>query len=167
MLQDTGIKAIGIHARTRAQLYGGKADWTLIGEVKKNPRMFIPVFGNGDIISPKIAKEMKDRYGVDGILIGRAAVGYPWIFREVKQYLATGILPSPPSAGERIKILRRHIEKSLKYKGEKPSLFEMRKIYSGYFRGLPDFKPYRVRLVTASSFEEVGHILTEIVAAFR
>jgi len=161
-LQDAGIQAISIHGRTRIQLYAGKADWTLIGEVKNNPRMRIPVFGNGDIDSGAKAKEMKDRYGIDGILIGRAAVGNPWIFREVKTFLETGNVLSPPSARERINILRIHLEKSLAYKGERSTLFEMRKMYSGYFRGITGFKPYRVRLVTASSLSEVYSILNEI-----
>lgn len=161
-LQDAGIQALSIHGRTRTQLYGGKADWTLIGEVKNNPRMKIPVFGNGDIDSGPVARDMKDRYGVDGILIGRAAVGNPWIFREVKQFLANGELPHPPSVDERIKILRMHLEKSIAYKGERATIFEMRRIYSGYFRGIPGFKPHRVKLVTASSVEEVYAILGEI-----
>jgi len=161
-LQDAGIQALSIHGRTRNQLYGGKADWTLIGGVKNNPRMKIPIFGNGDIDSGPVAREMKDRYGVDGILIGRAAVGNPWIFREVKQFLANGELPHPPSVDERIKILRMHLEKSLAYKGERATIFEMRRIYSGYFRGIPGFKPHRVKLVTASSIGEVYAILGEI-----
>lgn len=165
-LQDVGIQAISIHGRTRAQLYRGKADWTLIGEVKNNVRMRIPVFGNGDIDSGPKAKEMKERYGVDGILIGRAAVGNPWIFREVKTFLETGELLSPPSASERIKTLRLHLEKSLVYKGERYTLFEMRKMYSGYFKGVAGFKPYRIRLVTAASMEEVYTVLQEIQSSF-
>lgn len=161
-LQDAGIQAVSIHGRTRAQLYLGQADWTLIGEVKNNQRMKIPVFGNGDITSAVVAKEMKDRYGVDGILIGRAAVGNPWIFREVKHYLEHGEVPSPPSVNERIKIVRLHLEKSFLYKGERATVFEMRKSYSGYFKGIAGFKPYRTRLVTAGSLQEIETILKEI-----
>jgi nifR3 family TIM-barrel protein len=161
-LQDAGIQAISIHGRTRTQLYGGKADWTLIGEVKNNPRMHIPVFGNGDVDSGPRAKEMKERYGVDGILIGRAAVGNPWIFREVKSYLETGSTLSAPSVSERIKILRLQLQKSVDYKGERATLFEMRKIYSGYFKGIAGFKSLRMRLVKADSLEEVDSILAEM-----
>ena len=167
-LQDAGIQAISIHGRTRAQLYGGKADWTLIGSVKNNPRMHIPVFGNGDIDSGFKAREMKDRYDVDGILIGRAAVGNPWIFREVKTYLETGQVLPPPSISERIKLLKLHLEKSLAYKGERATLFEMRRIYSGYFKGIEGFKPFRIKLVTAGTLQEIDAILNEIqVSAFN
>ncbi len=161
-LQDAGIQAISIHGRTRVQLYGGKADWTLIGEVKNNPRMKIPVFGNGDIDSGPKAGEMKERYGVDGILIGRAAVGNPWIFREVKAFLGTGSVTAPPSVTERINMVRLHLEKSLLYKGERATLFEMRKMYSGYFRGIAGFKPYRLKLILSGSLQEVDSILREI-----
>jgi len=161
-LQDAGIRAISIHGRTRTQLYGGTADWTLIGEVKNNPRMNIPVFGNGDIDSGTKAREMKERYGVDGILIGRAAVGNPWIFREVKSFLETGRALSPPSTDERIKMLRLHLGKSVAYKGERATLFEMRKIYSGYFKGISGFKPLRIKLVNAGSLQEVCTILSEM-----
>lgn len=181
-LQDAGIKAIGIHGRTRAQLYSGTADWSLIGEVKNNPRMTIPVWGNGDIDSGAKALEMKNRFGVDGIMIGRAATGNPWIFSEVKQYLnhkeppaeLTGINPTgvyPPSANihinipsleERLSVVRRHIDTSIPYKGERTALYELRRFYAPYFRGLPDFKKYRTRLVTASDFDTVTMILKEI-----
>ncbi|MCX6246076.1 MAG: tRNA dihydrouridine synthase DusB [Bacteroidetes bacterium] len=161
-LQDAGIRAITIHGRTRAQLYGGTADWTLIGKVKENPRMQIPVFGNGDITSAVIAKEMKDRYGVDGLMIGRAAVGNPWIFRECKAYIERGELLPPPSLSERIDILRLHLERSIEYKGEFYTLLEMRKFYSGYFKGVADFKKHRMRLMTADSMEELIGIIEEI-----
>ncbi len=164
MLQDTGIRAISIHARTRAQLYGGKADWTLIGEVRKNPRMYIPVFGNGDIINPKVAKQMKDRYGVDGIMLGRAAIGNPWIFREIKAYLEKNIEISAPSLDERIQILQIHLRNERKYKGEKSTILEMRPFYSGYFKDLPDFKKYKKRLVTAQNEKEINEIITDIIA---
>jgi len=159
-LQDTGIRMLTIHGRTRAQLYGGHADWTLIGEVKNNPRMNIPIIGNGDVDSGPKALEMKNRYGVDGIMIGRAATGNPWIFREVKSFLANGESLLPPDLNERIRVLRAHIEKSIPYKGERATLLELRKQYSGYFRGLPGFKPHRMRLVTAGTIGEIQEILT-------
>lgn len=161
-LQDVGISAIAIHGRTRSQLYGGEADWTLIGEVKRNPRMKIPVFGNGDVDSGPKAALMRERYGVDGILIGRAATGNPWIFREIRQYLDHGRPTEPPSIPERVAIVRRHIETSIPYKGEKTTLFELRRLYSGYFRGIPGFKSWRIRLVTAPGIQEVMDILEEI-----
>ncbi len=161
-LQDVGISAIAIHGRTRSQLYGGEADWTLIGEVKRNPRMKIPVFGNGDVDSGPKATLMRERYGVDGILIGRAATGNPWIFREIRQWLDHGIPAEPPTISERVAIVRRHIETSIPYKGEKTTLFELRRLYSGYFRGIPDFKSWRIRLVTAPGIPEVMEILDEI-----
>jgi len=160
-LQDAGIAAISIHGRTRAQLYGGKADWTLIGEVKNNPRMKIPVFGNGDVDSGPAAEAMKNRYGVDGILIGRAAVGYPWIFREIKTWLSAHLTLAPPSLDERIEFVRSHLERSVPWKGERATLFEMRKLYSGYFRGIPGFKAWRMKLVTASSTGVVLEILSQ------
>jgi tRNA-dihydrouridine synthase B len=161
-LQDEGISAISIHGRTKAQLYGGNADWTLIGKVKENPRMHIPVFGNGDITSAVIAKEMKERYGVDGLMIGRAAIGNPWIFRESRCFLENGELISPPVLNERIRILKLHLEKALQYKGEKRTILETRKFYNGYFKGLPDFKKYRMRLVTANDLAELYTIISEI-----
>ena len=167
ILQDTGIRAISIHARTRAQLYGGKADWTLIGEVKKNPRMYIPVFGNGDIINPTIAKQMHDRYGVDGIMLGRAAIGNPWIFREIKAYLEQNIEIPAPSLDERVKILQLHLRNEIKYKGEKSTILEMRPFYSGYFKDLPDFKKYRIRLVTAQNEQEIREVITDIIDESR
>jgi nifR3 family TIM-barrel protein len=161
-LQDAGIKAISIHGRTRAQLYGGQADWTLIGKVKENPRIFIPVFGNGDITGAVVAKEMKDRYGVDGLMIGRAAVGNPWIFRECKAYLTTGELIPPPSLEERLKVLRIHLHRSLEYKGEMRTVLEMRKFYSGYFRGVPDFKKHRMKLMTLDKINLVLELIDTI-----
>jgi tRNA-dihydrouridine synthase B len=162
-LQDKGIQAITIHGRTRSQLYGGTADWSLIGEVKNNPRIHIPVIGNGDVTSAIVAKEKRDRYGLDGIMIGRAATGNPWLFREIKAYLERGKLIDPPGIFERIEITKTHLRKSIEYKGATRTLFEMRKFYSGYFKGIPDFKKYRMRLVTALSIEEVYSILNEIV----
>ena len=164
-LQDAGIKAISIHGRTRAQLYGGQADWTLIGKVKENPRISIPVFGNGDITGAVIAKEMKDRYGVDGLMIGRAAVGNPWIFRECKAYLSTGELIPPPSLEERLKVLRIHINRSLEYKGEIRTILEMRKFYTGYFKGVPDFKKHRMRLMTLDKITQVLELIDIITGS--
>ncbi len=161
-LQDAGISAIGIHGRTRAQLYGGAADWTLIGEVKNNPRMTIPVWGNGDIDSGSKALEMKNRFGVDGIMIGRAATGNPWIFGEVKRAIAQLEPPPAPPMSERLAVVRRHIANSIIYKGERTTLYELRRFYAPYFRGVPDFKKYRMRLVTANDFEIVEAVLAEI-----
>ncbi|MFZ4401948.1 MAG: tRNA dihydrouridine synthase DusB [Bacteroidales bacterium] len=161
-LQDIGIQAISIHGRTKAQLYHGTADWTLIAEVKNNPRMKIPVFGNGDIDSPQKAKEMM-KYGTDGLMIGRATIGNPWIFREIKTYFETGNIPPPPSLSEKVAICKEHIIKSIEWKGEKIGIAEMRKHYSGYFKNIPDFKPHRIKLVTSTSAEEIFETL-EIVA---
>jgi len=161
-LQDAGIQAISIHGRTRAQLYGGQADWTLIGKVKHNPYLHIPVFGNGDITGAVVAKEMKDRYGVDGLMIGRAAVGNPWIFRECKAYLNKEELIPPPSLQERVDILRIHLQRSIDYKGERNTLLEMRKFYSGYFRGIPDFKKYRMMLMTLDEMDRVLELIDKI-----
>jgi nifR3 family TIM-barrel protein len=162
-LQDAGIQALSIHGRTRSQLYGGKADWTLIGEVKRNPRMVIPIFGNGDVTSAVIAQEMKERYPVDGIMIGRGATGNPWIFQQIKALLDRGEFIPPPSITERVDTVKKHLTRSIAYKGETATLFEFRKFYSGYFRGIPDFKKYRIRLVTASSLEEVYATIEEVL----
>ncbi len=160
-LQDVGIQAISIHGRTKAQLYHGEADWTLIGEVKNNPRMKIPVFGNGDIDSPQKAKEML-KYGTDGLMIGRATIGNPWIFREIKHFFETGNILPPPSMSEKVAICKEHIIKSIEWKGEKVGIAEMRKHYSGYFKNIPDFKPYRIKLVTSTSIEEIFKTLESI-----
>jgi tRNA-dihydrouridine synthase B len=161
-LQDAGILAISIHGRTRAQLYGGRADWTLIGKVKQNPEIHIPVFGNGDISGAVMAKEMKEQYGVDGLMIGRAAVGNPWIFRECKAYLATGELIPPPSLKERADTLLLHLQRSVTYKGERRTILEMRKFYSGDFRGVPDFKKHRMELMTMNEMEGVVELIGRI-----
>src|SRR6188508_3500553 len=153
-LQDVGIKALAIHGRTRTQMYKGEADWTLIGKVKNNPRIKIPIFGNGDIDSPQKALEYKNRYGVDGIMIGRAAIGYPWIFNEIKHYVATGEVLAPPTIEERVEVCKKHLHKSYEWKGPVVGIFEMRMHYTNYFRGIPNFKPYRQRLVEAGSYEE-------------
>ena len=147
-LQDIGIEALSIHARTRSQMYKGEADWTLVGEVKNNPRMKIPIFGNGDIDSPQKAKEYKDRYGVDGIMIGRASIGYPWIFNEIKHYFKTGEILPAPSVAERVDAARRHLLHSIEWKGEKLGVIEMRRHYTNYFRSLENIKQFRSLLVT-------------------
>src|SRR5574343_120334 len=165
-LQDVGIKALAIHGRTRAQMYKGEADWTLIGKVKNNPRIKIPIFGNGDIDSPQKAKLYKERYGVDGIMIGRAAMGYPWIFREIKHYLATGEILPAPTLAERIEVCKKHLRKSVEWKGPKVGIFEMRRHYTNYLKGLPGIKDYRARLVTLMEPAEIEGVLDEVTANY-
>mgnify|MGYP002397453698 CR=1 FL=1 len=162
-LQDVGIKAISIHGRTRKQMYQGEADWTLIGEVKNNPRMYIPIFGNGDIDSPEKALEYSNRYGVDGIMIGRASIGYPWIFREIHHYMQTGVKLPPPTLKERVDAAVQHLTKSLQWKGEKLGVLEMRRHYSNYFRGLHGIKEFRKKLVTEDQPEIIFGILQDIL----
>jgi len=157
-LQDIGIKALSIHGRTRKQMYTGEADWTLIAKVKENPRIHIPVFGNGDIDSPEKAKLYKERYGVDGIMIGRASIGNPWIFREIKQYLKDGTIPDPPSLDERIEAVLQHLHRSIMWKGDKVGINEMKRHYGNYFRGYREVKQFRSLLVHSSSFDEVVEI---------
>tara|TARA_B100001175_G_scaffold316446_1_gene330420 strand:+ start:172 stop:1167 length:996 start_codon:yes stop_codon:yes gene_type:complete len=161
-LQDVGIKAIAIHGRTRAQMYKGNADWTLISKVKNNKRMHIPVFGNGDVNSPEKARIMRDDYGLDGAMIGRASIGNPWFFKQVKEYLNTGTSVSYPTLGERIYTAKRHLEMAINWKGERLGLLETRRHYSNYFRGLSNFKPYRTRLVTGDSAKEVMSVFKEL-----
>lgn len=161
-LQDIGISALTIHGRTRAQLYKGEADWTLIGEVKNNPRITIPVIGNGDINSAAKAKEMFDRYGVDGIMIGRATVGRPWIFSEIRHFLDTGDFLPEPSVIEKADLALLHLDKSLEHKDGKPAIFEMRRHLSNYFKGLPDFKETRLRLLTSLDPDEIREIIGQI-----
>lgn len=161
-LQDVGIKALTIHGRTRSQMYTGHADWTLIGMVKDNPRMHIPIIGNGDITSPEKAKEAFDRYGVDGIMIGRATFGHPWIFRETRHYLDTGELLPPMSVPDRVSLAKRHLARSLELKGEKAGILEMRRHFSCYFKGLPDFKETRLKLVTLTDPAELYSTLDYI-----
>ncbi len=165
-LQDCGIAALAIHGRTRCQLYRGKADWTLIGEVKNNPRMHIPIIGNGDITDGPSARRAFDTFGVDGVMIGRAAIGNPWIFKEIRYYLGSGKNLPPIPLKERIDICRRHINLSVEWKGERTALFEMRKHYGQYFPGIPHFKPYRIQLVTAGSLETLNAVLNEIEERF-
>src|ERR1044072_4522446 len=162
-LQDAGIKALTIHGRTRAQLYKGEADWTLIAKVKNNPRIHIPIFGNGDIDTPQKALEYKNRYGIDGIMIGRAAIGYPWIFREIKHYLKTGRLLPSPTLEERIEVSKNHLLKSVEWKGEKLGLLEMRNHYANYFKGIANFKETRTKLVTLSSTSEIIDVLEGVL----
>jgi tRNA-dihydrouridine synthase B len=165
-LQDVGIKAISIHGRTRKQMYKGEADWTLIGEVKNNPRMFIPVFGNGDIDTPEKTVEYKNRYGVDGIMIGRASIGYPWIFKEIKHYMKTGQKLAPPTVAERVEVARTHFVKSIEWKGVKLGIAEMRRHYTNYFRDMENIKPYRQRLVTENDPAVIHEIFDEIKAVY-
>ena len=161
-LQDVGIKALSIHGRTRVQLYKGTADWSLIGAVKNNPRMNIPIFGNGDIDTPEKALEYKNKYGVDGIMIGRASIGYPWIFQEIKHYINTGTKLAPPSFEDRVAACEIHFEKSIQWKGPIVGVVEMRRHYSNYFKGIPHFKEYRTRLVTTNDRNEVRAIINEL-----
>ena len=161
-LQDVGIKALSIHGRTRKQMYKGQADWTRIGRIKENPRIHIPIFGNGDINSPEKAVEYKNRYGVDGIMIGRASIGYPWIFREIKHYMATGELLPPPTVKERVAAAKQHLLHSIEWKGQTLGMLEMRRHYTNYFRGFPHIKPYRTQLVTNPNPEEIMEVLALI-----
>jgi nifR3 family TIM-barrel protein len=161
-LQDVGIQALTIHGRTRTQMYNGDADWTLIGEVKRHPRMRIPIIGNGDVNSPQCAKAMFERYGVDGIMIGRAAIGCPWIFKHIKTYLQTGELLPLPTVSERVSIAKLHFEKSLEYKADKRALLEMRRHFNHYFKHLDNFKPTRLKLLTSENPNEIREILDYI-----
>jgi nifR3 family TIM-barrel protein len=161
-LQDVGIKALTIHGRTRAQMYKGEADWSLIREIKRNPRIAIPIFGNGDVDSIEKAANWRMEYEVDGIMIGRAAIGYPWIFREIKHFFTTGEYLAGPTLTERIEVCKTHLRKSIEWKGMKTGIFEMRRHYSNYFKGLPNFKEYRMQLVKLESFIEINEVLEEI-----
>ena len=165
-LQDVGIKAISIHGRTRSQMYKGSADWTLISEVKNNPRMNIPVFGNGDIDSPEKAVEYKNKYDVDGIMIGRASIGSPWVFNEIKHYVKTGEHLAPPNMAERIEAVNMHFERSLDWKGERLGIVEMRRHYANYFKGIPDFKKHRLDLVTFDTADKIRDKLKFIADKF-
>ena len=166
-LQDVGIKALAIHGRTRTQMYKGEADWTLIGEIKNDPRIHIPIFGNGDINSPEKALEYKNRYGVDGIMIGRAAIGYPWIFREIKHFVETGTRRADPTIEERVEVARKHLIKSMEWKGPIAGINEMRRHYANYLRGLPNIKEYRNKLVRITDPKEVETILDEIKETYK
>lgn len=166
-LQDVGIKALAIHGRTRTQMYKGEADWTLIGEIKNDPRIHIPIFGNGDINSPEKALAYKNRYGVDGIMIGRAAIGYPWIFREIKHFIETGTKRADPTIEERVEVARKHLIKSMEWKGPIAGINEMRRHYANYLRGLPNIKEYRNKLVRITDPKEVETILDEIKETYK
>ena len=165
-LQDVGIQALTIHGRTRKQMYKGVADWTKIAEVKNHPDIHIPIFGNGDIDSPEKALEYKNKYGVDGIMIGRAAIGYPWIFNEVKHFIETGEKLAAPSMADRIDVAKKHLDFSVEWKGELTGIFEMRRHYTNYFRGIPNFKPFRTRLVELESHAALLDVLDEIGETF-
>jgi nifR3 family TIM-barrel protein len=162
-LQDVGVQALTIHCRTRHQLYKGKADWAYISKVKELPNIHIPIFGNGDVDSPEVALEYKNKYGADGIMIGRAAIGNPWIFGEIKHYFEHGILLEKPNIEERVRVCKNHFHKSIEWKGEKIGIFEMRPHYTNYFRGIANFKPYRTKLVEAKSEQEVVELLEQLL----
>ncbi len=166
-LQDAGAQALTIHGRTRNQLYKGEADWTLIGAAKNNPRVHIPIIGNGDITSATFAKEMINRYGIDGLMVGRGSIGRPWIFKEIRHYLNSGEELPLPSMQERVEICKQHILLSMKWKGENVSIREMKKHYTNYFKGYQNIKPYRNRLVTSKSFDEVYQIFEEMLLVFE
>jgi len=162
-LQDVGIKALAIHGRTRTQMYKGSANWELIAKVKENPRINIPIFGNGDIDSPEKALEYKNKYGVDGIMIGRAAIGYPWIFDEIKHFVKTGTHLPPPTIQDRVDVCKKHLFKSFEWKGPVVGIFEMRRHYANYLKGMPNIKEYRGKLVTLKTVEEIVEVLDDIV----
>ncbi len=166
-LQDVGIKALTIHGRTRAQMYKGQADWTLIKEIKRNPRIQIPIFGNGDVDGVEKAANWRLEYEVDGIMIGRAAIGYPWIFREIKHFFKTGEQLAGPTIDERVSVCRTHLQKSIEWKGEKTGVFEMRRHYSNYFKGIANFKEYRMKLVSLDNVSDIEEVLDEVAASFE
>ena len=165
-LQDVGIQALSIHGRTRKQMYKGEADWTLIGNIKNNPRVTIPIFGNGDIDSPEKAKLYKETYGVDGIMLGRATIGNPWIFNEIKHYISSGLKLQPPTISQRVDVCKRHFEFGIKWKGDVLGIVEMRRHYSNYFKGIAHFKDYRTRLVSTMDQNEIIAILDEVAEKF-
>jgi nifR3 family TIM-barrel protein len=165
-LQDVGIQAISIHGRTRVQMYKGEADWRPIAEVKNNPRMVIPVFGNGDVDTPEAAVKMRDEFGLDGAMIGRASIGYPWFFKEVKHYFKTGEHLPPPTMPERVDAARRHLQMAIDWKGEKLGVFETRRHYTNYFKGIPHFKEYRMKMVTSDDAADVFAAFDEVLEKF-
>lgn len=165
-LQDVGIKALSIHGRTRAQMYKGQADWTMIRDIKRNPRIQIPIFGNGDVDSIEKAAAWRKEYEVDGIMIGRGSIGYPWIFREIKHFFKTGERLAGPTIKERVDVCKVHLQKSVEWKGERTGIFEMRRHYSNYFKGIPHFKEYRMKLVKLESLMEIEDVLNEIREGF-
>ena len=165
-LQDVGCAAISIHGRTRAQMYKGDADWTQIAAVKNNSRMHIPVFGNGDVNTPEQALKMRDEFGIDGAMIGRASIGNPWFFNEVKYFLETGKKLDPPSIDQKVAAARRHLEMAIDWKGETLGVLETRRHYTNYFKGIPNFKPFRTRMVTSDEAAKVFEVFDEIMEAF-
>ena len=165
-LQDVGIKALSFHGRTRKQMYKGEADWTLIGEVKNNPKMHIPIFGNGDVDTPEKVAEVKNKYGVDGVMIGRAAIGYPWIFNEIKHFLKTGEHLAPPTIADRVIACKQHLKHSIEWKGQILGIAEMKRHYTNYFKGIPHFKDYRIKMVTSESEKEIQSLLDEVAMTF-
>ena len=165
-LQDVGIQALSIHGRTRKQMYKGEADWSLIGEVKNNPNIHIPIFGNGDVDSPEKAKLMQDRYGVDGVMIGRAAIGNPWIFNEIKHYFKTGEHLALPNIADRVIACKQHLKHSIEWKGEILGIAEMKRHYTNYFKGIPHFKDYRIKMVTSNNHEEIQQLLDKVEKEF-
>lgn len=165
-LQEVGVKALSVHGRTRVQMYKGEADWTLIGRIAQNPNIEIPIFGNGDIDTPEKALEYREQYGVDGIMIGRAAIGYPWIFREMHHYMETGKHLDPPTIGERVEAVREHLERSIEWKGEMTAIREMRKHYGKYFKGVPHFKSFRQKLVTSDERDDIERTFDEILEEY-
>jgi tRNA-dihydrouridine synthase B len=166
-LQDVGIKALAIHGRTRCQLYKGSADWTPIARVKENPRVHIPIFGNGDIDTPEKAVLFKNKFGVDGIMIGRAAIGYPWIFNEIKHFIQTGDHLPPPTIEQRVEVIRQHLKQSIQWKGMNAGINEMRRHYTNYLKGLPNIKEFRLKLVTISDVDQIDEILSEIISCYE
>ena len=166
-LQDVGIKALAIHGRTRCQLYKGTADWDPIARVKENPRVHIPIFGNGDIDTPEKAVLFKNKFGVDGIMIGRAAIGYPWIFNEIKHFIQTGDHLPPPTIEQRVEVIRQHLKQSIQWKGMNAGINEMRRHYTNYLKGLPNIKEFRLKLVTISDVHQIDEILSEIISCYE
>ena len=166
-LQDVGVQAVSIHARTRNQMYKGHANWEWLGKIKNNQRIKIPIFGNGDVDSPQKAIEMRDHYGVDGVMIGRAAIGYPWIFREIKHYIKYGVELAPPSVDERVDAALEHLKRSIAWKGNHLGIIEMRRHYASYFKSLSNIKEYRMKLVTSDIFEELVSTLEEVRAKYN
>jgi nifR3 family TIM-barrel protein len=166
-LQDVGIKALAIHGRTRCQLYKGSADWTRIARVKENPRINIPIFGNGDIDTPEKAVLFKNKFGVDGVMIGRAAIGYPWIFNEIKHFIQTGEHLTPPTIHQRVEVIRQHLKQSIEWKGINAGINEMRRHYTNYLKGLPNIKEFRLKLVTISDVDQIDEILSQIIACYE
>ena len=165
-LQDVGIEALAIHGRTRAQMYKGNADWKPIADIKNNQRMHIPIFGNGDVTTPELAVLMRDEFGLDGAMIGRASIGNPWFFQQIKHFFKTGEHLPPPSIAERVDVAKRHLEMAIKWNGEKIALLETRKHYTSYFKGIPNIKPYRLKMVTAPTKEEIFDVFNEVLTKF-